>query len=427
MREPSSDDAAALATEAGDPARRFHTFDSFYTYPAFRYVWASNFLFFTGIWTQTLVLGWLAYALTESTFLLGLFTAARLSPMLLGPIGGAIADRVDRVSFLLVTQSITLAAATTIAVLASLGAIEYWHLLVTGALVGLGQSPSQPARFTLVMDIVGRDGVMNANALNAVALNSTMVIGPAIGGVLVAGIGETASLWLIVSWYLLATLALVLLRRRYGSISRPRSAATEGVLGGVVGAMRIAWTDRRVRTVLLVTLGANMCVWPVQQGFLPVFAEEVFDVGVRGLSAMMATTGIGMLSGSLTLASLTNVPRKGTVYAVGTAVFGLGFALFALAPSFPLALAILFIAGMGAAGFMVMQSTLMLLVATEETRGRMMGMQVLAIGVMPIATLTHGVLATQYGVVTTTVVAGSLLGLAMAWLLATQSWFRRLG
>lgn len=443
MREPPSElgatqsapriapPSAAHATEVAEitPARsrhRLHTFDAFAAHPPFRFLWTSNFLFFAGTWTQTLVLGWLAYELTGSAVLLSLFAAVRMSPMLLGPIGGAIADRVDRINFLLVTQCTALLAATTISLLASFGAVEYWHLLVTGAVVSLGQAPSQPARFTLAMDIVGREGIMNANALNAVALNSTMVIGPAIGGALVATVGVVASLWLIVCWFLLATGALLMLKRNYRGISGARPAAGQGVLDSLLFAIRLAWNDRRVRMVLLVTLAANSCAWPVHQGFLPVFAEEIFEVGVGGLSAITATIGIGMLSGSLTLASLSNLPRKGMVYTVGTLVFGLGFALFAASPSFPLALVLCFITGAGAAGFMVMQSTLLLLVASEEARGRLLGMQVLAIGILPPATLVHGFLASEFGVVATTVGAGVLLATAMVAVLATQPWFRSL-
>ena len=132
----------------------------------FRLLWFSNLFFFGGVWTQTLVLGWLAWEATHSDFLVALFGAVRLAPLLLGPFAGAFADRHNRVRLLVIACSWALAAVSIVATLASLGRASYWVLLVGGLALGLAQSPSQPARASLVLDLVGRQNLSNANALS---------------------------------------------------------------------------------------------------------------------------------------------------------------------------------------------------------------------------------------------------------------------
>lgn len=396
---------------------------SFRAFPAFRLLWTANFVFFSGVWTQTLVLGWLVYDLTGSASLLGIFTTARLSPMLLGPLGGALADRMDRVTLLLVTQAFTAIVLSITTALVWLDVVAYWHLVLAGGMLGLGQAPTQPARFTLVMDIVGRAHLTNANALNAFALNSTMVLGPALGGVLLTTLGVTGALLLSLSWYVLACVVLLPLR----GTAIPRAASsTESLLGSILRSAGIAMRSPNLRAVLFVSFTANVCVWPIYQGFLPVFAEDVFDVGASGLSWILVAGGSGMAVGSLLLASLGDFPRKGVIFAGGTGWYGLMIAAFALAPSFPLALACIFAAGFGAAAFGVLQSTLLLIAADEHLRGRLLGLQVLTIGVLPLATFVHGALVEAIGVAVTSAGAGLLLAVAMAALLLVSPGFRRL-
>jgi len=142
-----------------------------------------------GAWTQTLILSWLVLEKTGSTFLLALFTAVRLSPLLLGPFGGVISDRFDRVRFLIVSTCWTLLTISLVTVAISLDRAPYWVLLLGGLSIGLGQSPSQPARSALVLDVVSRENLSNANALNAMAMNMTQVIGPAVGGGMISAFG----------------------------------------------------------------------------------------------------------------------------------------------------------------------------------------------------------------------------------------------
>ncbi|WP_410792796.1 MFS transporter [Kribbella sp. C-35] len=284
---------------------------------AFRLFWFSNLFFFGGVWTQTLVLGWLAWETTHSDFLVAVYTAVRLAPLLLGPFAGAFADRHNRVRLLIVAASWALVTVSVVATLASLGKASYWVLVVGGLAIGLAQSPSQPARASLVMDLVGRENLSNANALNSMALNMTQVIGPAVGGLMITGLGAPAALSVSTFWYAISLVTLLPLRE-YGRVV---GGHTGSALRMVTSGLRDLARNRLASTVLLITLAANTLLWP----------------------------------------------------------------------------------------FGVLQTTLLLMTTDESLHGRALGVQELAIGIMPLASLALGAFAEHYGVDITTCVSAVLL------------------
>ncbi|NUR88684.1 MAG: MFS transporter, partial [Nonomuraea sp.] len=268
----------------------------------FQLLWVSNLFFFGGVWTQTLVLGWLAYETTGSEFLVAVYTAARLAPLLLGPVAGAYADRHNRVRLLVVACAWATGAVAVVASLATFGLLPYWALVAGGLAIGIAQSPSQPARASLVLELVGRDNLSNANALNSVALNMTQVLGPALGGTLIAAIGAPAALWVSAAWFG-ASLVLLIPLRGHGH-GHVVSAAAGSVLSMVTGGFRTIARNRLAVAVLLVTLAANTLLWPVYQSFMPVFARESLHLDAAGLGALLTCCGVGGLIGSVVIAGL---------------------------------------------------------------------------------------------------------------------------
>ncbi|MFJ9677156.1 MFS transporter [Streptomyces sp. NPDC101194] len=375
----------------------------------FQRLWFSNVFFFSGVWTQTLVLGWLAFDMTHSEFLVAVFTAARLAPMLLGPVAGAFADRHNRVRLLVVACAWAMGAVSVVAALATAGLLPYWVLVVGGLAIGLAQSPSQPARASLVLELVGRENLSNANALNAMALNMTQVIGPGLGGALIAAVGAPAALWVSTAWYG-ASLALLLPLRGYGKAVHDQA---QSVLAMVVGGFRIIGRNRLAVAVLLVTLAANTLLWPVYQSFMPVFAEESLGLDAAGLGALLTCCGIGGLVGSLVIAGLGDFRHKGAVFVVGTAVWASLWVLFALSGSVPLSFVLMCVIGLSSAAFGVLQTTLLLLTTDPAVHGRALGLQELAIGIMPMATLVLGAIAERAGLDRTVFGAGLLLVVAL--------------
>jgi MFS family permease len=365
--------------------------------------------FFGGAWTQTLVLAWLVYETTRSAFLLTLFTAVRLAPLLLGPFGGVLSDRFDRVRLLIVACLWALGAVSSVAVMVSMGYVPFWALVLGGLAIGLAQSPSQPARAALVFDLVGRKNLSNANALNSMAINMTQVVGPALGGAMISTFGAPAALWISTAWYALSFLVIWPLR----SLKGAHHAHPEPVLQMLAGGIRTILSSRLTSTVLLVTLAANILIWPVYQAFIPVFAVDVLDLDAAGLGWLLTCSGIGGLTGSLIIASLGDFRFKGGLFVLGTAFWGGLWAFFALSHWTPLSFALMGGIGLMSAPFGVLQTTLLLMTTDPKMQGRALGIQELAIGIMPFSTLMLGAMAQQLGVGPTTFVSGLLLAVVM--------------
>lgn len=399
-----------MSTAAGSGTVVGRTLGTLRDNGAFRLLWFSNLFFFGGVWTQTLVLGWLAYETTHSDFLVAVFTAVRLAPLLLGPFAGAFADRHNRVRLLIIAASWALVAVSTVATLASLGKAPYWVLVVGGLAIGLAQSPSQPARASLVMDLVGRNNISNANALNSMALNMTQVIGPAVGGLMITGLGAPAALWVSTFWYGVSLVALLPLRA-FGQVV---GGHTESAVRMVTSGLREIARNRLASTVLLVTLAANTMLWPVAQSFMPVFAQESLGLDAAGLGWLLTCAGVGGLAGSLVIAWLGDFRFKGGLFVVGTALWGALWALFALSHNVMVSFVLMTAIGVMSAAFGVLQTTLLLMTTPEPLHGRALGVQELAIGIMPVASLALGAFAENYGVNITTFVSAVLLVTALA-------------
>ncbi|MER5743406.1 MFS transporter [Streptomyces sp. NPDC002225] len=393
--------------KAGGPrtARAGRAIASLRGSPGFRLLWVSNLFFYGGAWTQTMVLGWLVFDTTDSEFLLAVFTAVRLAPMLLGPFAGVLSDRYDRVRLLMIACLWALCAVVVVAVMASAGQVSYGALVAGGLAIGLAQSPSQPARGSLVLDLVGRENLSNANALNALAMNMTQVVGPAIGGAMISAFGAPAALWISTTWYAVSLLALWPLRGT-GQAGRGRP---EPVLGMLVSGFRTVLTSRLTAAVLFVTLAANVLLWPVYQGFMPVFAKDALGLDAAGLGWLLTCSGLGGLVGSLVIAMLGDFTFKGGLFVLGTAAWGALWSLFALSRSVPLSFALMACIGLMSASFGVLQTTLLLMTTAPEVRGRALGLQELAIGVMPVASLGLGAAAELVGVQATAFLSGLLL------------------
>ena len=394
------------------------TFSSLREYPNFRRLWISNLFFFGGVWTQTLILGWLVFDTTGSEFLTGVFTAGRLAPMILGPISGVISDRFNRVKLLLVSSVWAFAAIAIIAALVSVGRASFWAIFIGGLCIGLAQSPSQPARFALAFTFVGRKSLNNANALNSIAMNMTQVLGPALGGAMIALFGVSISLWISSLWYVVSFLALWKLRDVGKTAPQ---VAREPIMQMFSAGMRAVFTSRLATAVLLVTFAANILLWPMYQGFMPVFAEVSLGLDANGLGWLMTCSGLGGLVGSLTIASMGDVKFKGALFVIGTATWGVSWVFFATAAmtgSIPWSFALMGLVGLASAPFGVLQSTLLLMMTEPSVQGRVMGLQELAIGVMPLSTLALGAVAEFVGVAAVAQVNGALLVLFLVVLVA---------
>ena len=386
------------------------TFDTLRYYPDFRWLWASNLFYQISWWMQLLVMSWLAYELTGSALMVAIFTAARLFPTLLAPFVGAIADKVNRRNLLIAVQCLQIANAAALAILISTDLLEFWQLMISGFITGVAWSVFYTTAYPLSIDIVGKENITNAVALNSVAMYSTSVIGPTISGLLTANIGPANCFWL----------SMVMSICSIGFLAKMQSPAkakveNEGsVLQDLADGFKFVIHSRNLLSVLSITLTANIFMWPAFQSFMPVFAKDNLGQGPEGYGFLLTAMGVGSFIGSLTIASIGNIRRKGLLFITGTTLLAIFFGSFAVMESFPAAMVLIALSGMAGSAFDTMQSTITLSLAPEEMRARCMGFLSMAIGVYFFGSLGMGAIANVFGASMTTAIASAIMVVILA-------------
>src|SRR5438876_2523422 len=294
-------------------------------------------LFFTGqlislvgTWMQTVAQAWLVYRLTGSALLLGTVGFASQIPVfLLAPLGGTAADRRRRHRIVIGTQASAMALAFVLAFLTLTGRVQVWHIFVLAASLGAVNAFDIPARQAFLVEMVGKEDLMNAIALNSSMFNGARVIGPAIAGILVARIGEGWCFFSNAVSYIAVIIGLLMMR-----VARPSRRAPSGpALAHIIEGFRFARETGPIRAILLL-LGLVSLVGMPYTVLMPVFADKILHGGARGLGILMGATGVGALLGALTLASRTGVRGLGRWVALSCAGFGVSLFLFSFSRNF---------------------------------------------------------------------------------------------
>lgn len=383
---------------------RLKTFSSF-KYRNFRYLWISTLFTSAGNWVQTVTLGWLAYELTGSALLVGTLSGIRALPFLLvGPIGGVLADRVDRRRLLMATQLTLLALALGFAVLIASDRVEVWHMFAFSLLSGGCWAISNPIRQALVASSVPRESLMNAIALNSAAFNAMRTVGPAIGGLLIALTGPATNFFIQALCFLGVYLAVWPL-----NIPRLDTSAHRGdsVLTSFREGVRYTLRDPVILALMIVALIPSLFMMPFTMGLMPVFAEDVLQAGPEGLGLLLAGNGVGALVGTLALASAGDVSRKGRVllgFAMGS---GASIMIFSFTTWLPASLLALLAVGACQQLYMSTNTTLLQSLTTDEYRGRVMSLYMLDHGLVPAGGLLAGGLAQMLGVARAVFIGGA--------------------
>ena len=375
--------------------------------PDYRRLWLVGLFLNVARWVDLLALGWLALELTGSAMMVGLAAFFRAIPQLvLGPFGGSLADRLPRGRLLVVSQGLALSAAIGLAVLFGLGAGTYPRLLAIELILGAAWALDFPVRRTVIFTMVGAGSVTNAVSLETVSMQIAKMVGPALGGLLLGRLGPGACYAGLALLYVTALILSLRLRSRIGSAP-------------AVGREPIAWraglaavlANRDVRGVLAITIVMNVLVFPYQH-VLSVFAREVYRVGPELLGLLVAADGLGALTAALAVAAQRGFGRHAHLFTGGSVLAALLLVGFAAAPSYGIALILLFAIGMAESGFATMQSAMVLLGAPAHLRGRAMGILSACIGTGPFGALWIGFIASRTGVRGATA-ASALLALAL--------------
>jgi MFS family permease len=378
----------------------------------FRLFFAGQLISLIGTWMQSVAQSWLVYSLTGSTVLLGLVGFASQIPVfLLAPIGGVVADAMNRHRVLLMTQMSAMVLAAILAALTILGSIQIWQIFVLASLLGIVNAFDIPARQAFIVEMVGKEDLVNAIALNSSMVNGARLVGPAVAGVLVSMIGEGWCFAINAASYVAVLIGLVrmdvprrTLQTRAGSALRSVSEGFEFVVA-----------TPPVRSLMLL-LGLVSLMGMPYSTLMPVFADRILRAGPGGLGVLMGMSGAGALTGALALASKQSLRGLGRWVAWSSAAFGASLILFSASRTFWLSAVLLVPVGCSMMVQMASSNTLIQSMVPDHLRGRVMSIySMMFMGMAPFGALLAGAIAYRLGAPLTVALGGvaCLIGAAV--------------
>ena len=397
------------------PARfKLRTFSSL-RHLDYRYLWTGTMLMGAGQWIQQVTLGWLLYELTSSSVLLGVLNGLRALPFLVaGPIAGVAADRMDRQRLMLSSQYLLVATALGMGVVVASGLVEVWHIFLFTLITGIAWSFNEPVRQSLVPNVVPKEDLMNAIALNSAGFNLTKIAGPALGGVLIALFGAAGNFFVQGAAYM-GVLVMVYLMHVPPT---PEEARRSSAMANLKEGFSYVWSTPAVLALMMTAYVPRVFAVPYQT-LMPVFQKDVLGVGPEGLGMLMAAPGVGAVFAVLTLASVASrLKRQGLLLLASLILLGIFLILFSRITSFPLALLVLVAVGAFQVLFMATTNTMLQVIVPDELRGRVMSLYMLDRGLMPAGALFAGVTAHFIGAPATVSMMGAIvivLVLVVAW------------
>jgi MFS family permease len=372
---------------------------------------AGQLISLIGTWMDQVAESWLVYRLTGSALLLGTVAFASQIPVfLLAPIGGAVADRVDRRKILVVTQTSMMLLTFVLAWLTLSHRVQIWHIVTLAALTGVVNALDLPARQAFVVDMVAREDLVNAIALNSSMFNGARIVGPSLAGIVVAAIGEGWCFFANGVSFIAVIAGLLLMR-----IDRPRLAIEGSPLENILEGFRFVAGTGPVRALMLLLGLVSFTAMPYAV-LMPLFADQILHGGPKALGLLMGCSGMGALGGALTLAMRKTVYGLGAWVAASCAGFGVALLLFAFSRSLWLSCALLLPVGFCIMIQMASSNTLIQSMVPDRLRGRVMSVYAMTfMGMAPFGALLAGSLAHTLGAPWTVAIGGliSIVGAAV--------------
>ena len=360
----------------------------------FRLYFFGQLVSLIGSWMQTTAQQWLVYRLTGSQLSLGLVTFAGFIPvLLLSLFMGVVVDRVSRRRLLLLTQSWFLLLALALAVLTFLGIVQYRHIIVLALLFGIGNALDMPARQAFNLDMVEHDDLFNAIALNSSVFNGARIIGPAIGGLVIASWGEGTAFGLNAVSFLAVIAGLLMMS--LPPFQRPAQRDTG--LGDLKRGLAYLVGDRQVLGLVTMVAAFSLIGFPYAV-LLPVFAQDVLRIGVEGYGILLGAQGVGALAAALSLAILGDRRPKGRLLWLSRWMLVAAVALLGFSRTTALSLLALALAGFALISQLAVTNTLIQLAVPDDLRGRVLSTYTWALGgFWPLGALLIGALGSWLG------------------------------
>jgi len=422
MADPSSTTQPIKNTQRSGLARAF----------IFRALSNKNYqLFFSGqsisligTWMTRIATSWLVYRLTGSALLLGVVGfAGQIPSFLLAPVAGVLVDRWNRHRLLVATQVLALVQSLALAILTLTGVIRIWHVILLSVFQGLINAFDMPARQAFVVEMVDRrEDLANAIALNSSMVNAARLLGPSIGGVVIAAVGEGWCFMADAISYLAVIASLVAMTMTPRMTGPTKDA-------NILQQLREGWTYAArfapIRDVLLLLALVSLVGMPYTV-LMPVFANEILHGGPSTLGWLMAASGVGALVGALLLAARKSVLGLGKYIPLTAAVFGAGLVIFSFTRVLWLALLLMIVTGFGFMVQMAASNTVLQTIVDEDKRGRVMSFYTMAfMGTAPFGSLLAGWVADKIGAPHTLLCGGIGCVLGALWFATTLPRLRR--
>ena len=355
-----------------------------------------------GTWMQSIAQAWLVYQISHSELALGIVSFAPAIPIfLVTPFGGVIADRVPKRTLLVITQSVMMVLAFVLAALVFTNLVQTWHVIVLAMLLGVANAFDAPTRQSFIVDMVGREHLTNGIAMNSIMFNGARVIGPALGGLVLAAVGA-GWCFFINGFSFLAVIAGLLAMHipRAAPHAKRETSSWQQFKDG----MRYAGRNGEIVSLLLLASVFSMFGLSYS-ALLPAFIDQVYHAGANGFGFLNAAIGLGAVTGAYLVAQYVDRSRRGTWLLVSNIGFSILLLIFSFNGSFPLAL----LAGFGlGVCFMAQNTNLNSLLQTrvsDEMRGRVLSLYTISFfGLSPVGNLVAGAVAQQWSLTGTVAV-----------------------
>jgi MFS family permease len=379
----------------------------------FRLFWTGAFLSNVGTWMQAVAQGWLVLQLTNSPFWLGLDAFMATAPgFVLTLLGGVFADRIDRRRLLLYTQVVAGLAALALAALVATSVVNRWMVLGFSFVTGCCMSLASPSYLAMTYDLVGREDVANAIAMNSTQFQLSRVVGPALAGVAFRVFGLAGCFFANGLSFIavVAALGMVRMERRSDAALHPEKR--RAIWRDLVEGLRYVRNRPRVSSLLLLA-AVNSLFGAPYFSLVPIYARDIFHLGETGLALLMGTAGAGAFFAALLVAYLGDFRRKGWFVLGGAIIFGICITGFALSSRLMLSLMFLFGLGFALVCSIAITNTLLQKLVTDQMRGRVMSMFLLSfMGTMPIGNILAGTASNHFGPQYTLAVGGLVVTMA---------------
>ena len=362
-------------------------------YRDFRLFWFGQIISLSGTWMQSVAQGWLVYSLTKSPFYLGLVAASGSLPILLFTLAGGIAaDRFRKRNLLLLTQALSVLPAFLLGILTDINMITVWQVALLAAVLGTVNAFDIPARQSFLIELVGRDSLTSAIALNSAAFHGARMIGPVVAGITIASLGLPACFYLNALSFVAVIIALSKM-----SIQGEIRESSNGLFKDFIEGIRFVKSSYGISRIILLIAVFSLVGLPFIT-LLPVFAGEVLDAGAKGFGFLVGATGAGALAAALLLAFRGDIRDKGRFISIAALSASVSLLAFSLSKNIFISIPFLLVVGWGLVSFLATANSYIQLSAPDNLRGRVMSVFTLVfLGTAPIGNSLVGAMADYIG------------------------------